>query len=138
MRYARHAPHHFVRSASVAQSTKERNSDCSPTHMPSRRHFLPQTERSHISPDILDVGQAFGPEALRTYLLPAEGRLPISRPYGVLLFVIDHNLVDGGVFCIVPHHSVPPKPQRLCGTSIGKSCRSPHSFHDPMKLRRFG
>src|SRR5437867_5682773 len=87
--------------------------------MPSRRHFLPQTERSHISPDILDVGQAFGLEALLTYLLPAERGLPISRPYGVLFFVIDHNLVDGGVFCIVPRHGVPP--MLLCISADGRT-----------------
>ena len=35
-------------------------------------------------------------------------------------------------------HGIAPQNHRLGGTSIGKSCRSPHSFHDPMKLRRFG
>jgi len=82
------------------------------------RHFLPQAERSHIGPDVLDIRQACGLEALLAYLLPAERRLPISRPYGVLLFVIDHNLVDSSVFCIVPRRGMPP--MTLCMSPMGE------------------
>src|SRR5689334_20168716 len=76
-----------------------------------------------MSPDVLDVGQTFGLEAFLAYLLPAERRLPISRPYGILLFVIDHNLVDGGVFCLVPRHGMPP--MMLCFASDGRHALQP-------------
>jgi hypothetical protein len=67
-------------------------------------HFLPQAQWPHIGPYFFDIGQAFWLRPSLANISPTEGVLPVRRPYRVLLFMIYHDLVDGGIlFFLVIH-----------------------------------
>src|SRR2546425_295580 len=70
-------------------------------------HLLPQTQRPHVGPHVLDVAKAL---ALRTALanaFPARRIVAVRGPDGVLLLGIHDDLVAGVVLFIVPAHSAP-------------------------------
>src|SRR5262245_20618020 len=51
-------------------------------------HPLPQAEWSHIGPYLLDVSEALLLRTALSYVFPAERRLLILRPDGILLFMV--------------------------------------------------
>src|SRR6516164_8392880 len=67
-------------------------------------HLLSEAQRTHINPYRLDVVQAFLLETAFAHILPAEGIVTVSWPDRVLLFVIDHDFVDRGIFLVVSLH----------------------------------
>src|SRR5579871_6335239 len=73
-----------------------------------------QAERPHVGPHLFDVGQALLFGAAHARVAPAQGILPRSRPDGVLLLVIDHDLIDRRIFLLVRVHrlSLSPFPRR--------------------------
>ena len=77
-------------------------------------HLFPEAERAHVRPDLLDVGETLLLQALLARVLPASGQVPVSKPYRVLLLVIDNDFVDG-----------------LCRR---RSSSSPHVRFEPFEL----
>src|SRR5262245_1224437 len=69
-------------------------------------HLFSQTQRSHIGPHFFDVCQAFRFQSTLANVLPTERILSVRRPDGVLLFVIHHHFIDGGVLLLVSVHEV--------------------------------
>src|SRR5262249_7674461 len=67
-------------------------------------HLLPQAERPHIRPDLLDIRQALRLGPGLSDIVPTERVLAVGRPDRILLLVVDHDLVDRGVFLIIPVH----------------------------------
>src|SRR5262245_5306267 len=80
-------------------------------------HFLSQTQRPHVSPDFLDIGQTLRFHAAFAGILPPERVLSIGRPYRVLLLVIHDHLVN----CIVLSffHFFPPLMSSASKRSVG-------------------
>ena len=66
-------------------------------------HPVPQAFGPHLRPNFFDVLEAFSLWALFAFRLPSRGNVSIDRPYRVLLFVIDHDLVNRRVFISVVH-----------------------------------
>src|SRR5947209_2487958 len=66
-------------------------------------HFLSEAERSHVSPDLFDVGQAFFFGARFSGVLPTQRVFLMGRPDGVLFFVIEDYFVDSFIFTLVVH-----------------------------------
>lgn len=71
-----------------------------------RFHRLAQAERTHIGPDLLDMFEALRFRARWAFRSPSIGDLSVDRPNGILLFVVDDNLIDGRVFFVSVHVSV--------------------------------
>jgi hypothetical protein len=67
-------------------------------------HLLAQTQRPHVGPHLLDMGQALFLRAAFAGVVPAKRVLAISWPDGVLLFVVLYNFVDGCILCFVSIH----------------------------------
>jgi hypothetical protein len=67
-------------------------------------HFLSQAERAHISPDFLDIRQTFRFAAALAGVTPTQGVFAVNRPDGVLLIVVENNLVDGIVLLFLIIH----------------------------------
>src|SRR5262245_7822105 len=51
-------------------------------------HFPPQTQRTHVRPDLFDVLEAFGLRAGLPRVPPAGRDLAVDRPDRVLLFIV--------------------------------------------------
>src|SRR5262249_37593434 len=58
---------------------------------------VPQAERTHVRPDLLDIRQAFLLRALLPPVGPARWILAIGEPDRILHLVVDDDLVDGTV-----------------------------------------
>src|SRR5436853_1275264 len=71
-------------------------------------HFLSQAERPHVRPDLFNVGEAVGFRAGLAGVSPPKRILFVLGPYRVLLFVVDHDLVNRRVFSIriTPPHNL--------------------------------
>ena len=61
-------------------------------------HLFSKTERSHISPHLFYVSQAFGFCAHLADIAPAEWVLLMLRPYRVLFVVVYYDSVDCRIF----------------------------------------
>ncbi len=74
-------------------------------------HLLAKTQRTHVRPDFLHVIQALLLRAYFSGVFPTRGNFPITRPDGILFFVI-HNHPVLPVFIV---HTRRPKPVSLSG-----------------------
>src|SRR5262249_35462811 len=63
-----------------------------------------KTQRTHISPHLLDIRQAFCLRPTLTPISPTERIFPILRPDRILLLVIDYYLVHSCVFSVFSRH----------------------------------
>ena len=61
-------------------------------------HLLPQAERSHVCPHLLDVAETFRLGSTFAGIPPAKRVVLVCRPYGVLLFIIEDYFINGIVF----------------------------------------
>src|SRR6478736_4017178 len=66
-------------------------------------HLLAQRQWTHVSPYFFDIGQAICFWTTLAGIFPAQRVFPVSRPDGVLFFMIDDNFVDGFIFCFFRH-----------------------------------
>src|SRR5262249_41506125 len=67
-------------------------------------HFLAETQRSHVSPNLFDVGKALLLRTGLAYVSPAQRVFFVSRPDRVLLFVIHDHFVHSGIFSFICAH----------------------------------
>ena len=63
-----------------------------------------ETERTHISPNLLDVGEAFVLSPAFSYITPAQCILSVGGPDGVLLFMVYDDFVDRRVLIHISIH----------------------------------
>ena len=77
-------------------------------------HPFPKTQRAHVGPDLLDVRQALLLGAALPLVGSPQRILPVGGPDRILFFVVDDNLVDGGVFPFVFLHDVLPVSAKIC------------------------
>src|SRR5215213_11454727 len=71
-------------------------------------HFFTETQWPHICPYLFDVRQAFCFCSGLSCIVPAQCIFPVRRPDRVLLFMVDHDLVDSEVFAFVVSHAISP------------------------------
>src|SRR5215213_2789472 len=71
-------------------------------------HSLAQAQRSHVSPNFLDVFETRGFTATLAGITPPKRVITISGPDRVLIFVVDDGFIDSRVFCfrVVQTHLV--------------------------------
>src|SRR5689334_12149556 len=62
-------------------------------------HALTQAQGPHVAPRFFDVFETGGFSAGFAGIPPAEWILTVSRPDGILIFVIYNGLIDRRVFC---------------------------------------
>ena len=67
-------------------------------------HPLSQAERPHVGPHLLDVGEALPLRPALPSVAPTQRVLPMSRPNGILFFVVHHDFVSGRAFFLVCVH----------------------------------
>src|SRR5262245_52595916 len=91
-------------------------------------HLLPQTQRSHIRPHLVDVREALVLEAALPSVSPTSGIGPVRGPERVLFFLIDDHLVPDRFLLFSFHLSSLP---RLRGDSIHDTKRLDDATHSP-------
>src|SRR5262249_42795802 len=66
-------------------------------------HEPAEAEGTHVGPDLLDVRETIGLRTGLPLVPPASGVVAIRGPDGILLLVIDNDLVDRGIVLVVVH-----------------------------------
>src|SRR5215216_5017141 len=70
-------------------------------------HPPTQAERTHVGPDLADMGQARVPVVLSALIAPTGGQLPVCWPDRVLLLVVHDHAVRLLVWGLVSHLHLP-------------------------------
>jgi len=60
--------------------------------------MLAQAQRSHVSPDLFDIGQALTLQAALASITASQWVLAIGRPDGSMLLMVDDDFIYGCVF----------------------------------------
>lgn len=71
-------------------------------------HFFAETQRSHVSPDLFNIGEAFGFRTTLAGIIPAQRIFSVRGPNRILFLVIYNNSVNRSVVCFVLFHSLLP------------------------------